>query len=53
MSTTGVIVSALCGSNDRRGPYGWHFPRFQTLEPAWQIMVDNRSSRTVTTFRVS
>lgn len=53
LSTTGTIVSALRGSNDRRGPYGWHFPRFQTREPAWQIMVDNRSNWTVTTFRVS
>lgn len=53
VTTTGVIVSTLRGSNDRRGPYGWHFPRFQTLEPAWQIMVDNRNTWTVTTFRVS
>ncbi len=53
VTTTGTIVSALRGSNDPRGPYGWHFPRFQTLEAAYQIMVDNKSTWTVTTFRVS
>ena len=53
ITTTGTIVSALRGSNDTRGPYGWHFPKFQTREPAWQLMVDNRSTWTVTTFRVS
>ncbi|MEV6636819.1 hypothetical protein AB0M54_39400 [Actinoplanes sp. NPDC051470] len=53
VTTTGTVVSLLRGSNDPRGPYGWHFPKFQVREPAWQMMIDNVSNRTVTTFWIA
>jgi hypothetical protein len=53
ITTTGVVVSVLKGSTAAAGPYGWHFPRFQTKEPAYQIMIDNNGANCTTTFRVS
>ena len=51
VATTGRVSSVLRGV--ARGPYGWHFPRFQTVEPANEITIRNRGTKCTTTFWVS
>ena len=51
VTTTGRVASVLRGQP--RGPYGWHFPRFQQREPGYQIMIDNAGAWCTTTFRLN
>ncbi|GLZ00123.1 hypothetical protein [Actinoplanes sp. NBRC 103695] len=51
VTTTGRVTAVPRGSP--AGPAGWHFPRFQVREAAYQIMVDNVGAWTTTTFRVT
>jgi hypothetical protein len=51
VGTTGRVSSVLRGVS--RGPYGWHFPRFQVAEAANEITIRNYGTACTTTFWVS
>jgi hypothetical protein len=51
VGTTGRVSSVLRGV--ARGPYGWHFPRFQIAEAANEITIRNYGTACTTTFWVT